>query len=226
MLALISAVPLSMVAAEDKAALQERLEHARAVIDEIMQAPDKGIPEGVMRKATCVAVIPSVKKGAFILGAEYGQGVVTCRNEHGWSAPAFIRLAGGSVGFQWGAEGTDLVLVAVNDKGMQDLLKDKIKIGADASAAAGPVGRDAQAATDIKLNAELLTYSRSKGLLAGIDLGGASIAQNEKANEVFYGTAHPLQQILRGEVRPPRSAEPFVETVARYSGAAQVSEKR
>lgn len=224
-LTLVSAVSFSAFAADDKAAVVQRVENSKNVIDEIMQTPDKGIPDNIMRKATCVAVIPSLKKGAFIIGAEYGQGVVTCRTSHGWSAPAFIRMAGGSFGFQAGGEGTDLVLIAVNQKGMQDLLKDKFKIGADASAAAGPVGRNAQASTDVKLSSELLTYSRSKGLLAGIDLSGASVSQNAKATETFYGAPHPFNEILTGKVATPSTAEAFVQTIARYSSVSQQSRR-
>lgn len=223
-LAFASAVSLSASAASsDKAALDQRLDNAKNVINEIMSTPDKGIPDAIMRKATCVAVVPSMKKGAFIVGAEYGQGVVTCRTAHGWSAPAFIRMAGGSFGFQAGGEGTDLVLIAVNHKGMQDLLQDKFKIGGNASAAAGPVGRNAEASTDIKLNAELLTYSRSKGLLAGIDLNGTSVSQNKNATDTFYGAPHTANQILTGSVHVPSDAEPFVQTLAKYSSTSQQS---
>src|SRR6202522_8536 len=207
---------LSPSAANEKATIEARIESAKDVLDAIMAVPDKSIPNQIMSQATCVGVIPSVKKGAFLVGAEYGQGVVTCRTGHGWSAPAFIRIAGGSFGFQIGGQATDLVLVAVNDKGFQDLLKNKFKIGGDASAAAGPVGRDSQAATDWKLNAELLTYSRAKGLFAGIDLTGAVVTENTDATRTFYGVAHPGSQILKGEVAPPDDAKPFVRTVAKY----------
>lgn len=229
-LAFASAVSLSAAAAtgdkSDKAELDQRLTNAKNVINEIMQTPDKSIPDSIMRKAKCVAVVPGVKKGAFIVGAEYGQGVVTCRTARGWSAPAFIRLAGGSVGFQIGGEGTDLVLVAVNDKGMHDLLQDKFKIGGDASAAAGPVGRTAEASTDIKLGAELLTYSRSKGLLAGIDLKGTAVSQNKDATATFYGAPHPANQLLTGSVRVPSDAEPFIQALAHYSSSSQQSQLR
>ena len=188
---------LSAYAADDKATLDARIATAKDVLDEIMATPDKAIPNQIMSQATCVGVIPSVKKGAFLVGAEYGQGVVSCRTGHGWSAPAFIKIAGGSFGFQIGGQATDLVLVAVNDKGFQDLLKSKFKIGGDASAAAGPVGRDSQAATDWKLNAELLTYSRAKGLFAGIDLTGAVVDENNEATRAFYGVAHPSARILK-----------------------------
>jgi SH3 domain-containing YSC84-like protein 1 len=195
--------------------LQDRVEAAKTVLDEIMNTPDRSIPLNILKQATCVAVIPSLKKGAFVVGAEYGQGVVTCRTGHGWSGPVFIRLAGGSFGFQIGGQATDLVLVAVNDHGFQDLLKSKFKIGGDAAATAGPVGRNSQAATDWKMSAELLTYSRSKGLFAGIDLNGATVSQNIDDTTVYYdGQAHGFRSILRGDVPVPASGESFVRTVA------------
>lgn len=222
-LALLCLVGMSFpaVAASDRAALNQRLENARTVIDEIMQTPDRGIPNGIVKQATCIAVVPSEKKGAFIVGAQYGQGVVTCRTGHGWSGPVFIRLAGGSFGLQIGGQGTDLVLVAVNDKGLQDLMKSKFKIGGDASASAGPVGRNAQAATDISMRAELLTYSRSKGLFAGIDLDGTSVSQNSDDTNVYYGAPHNFDQVLKGNVLPPDDSKPFLRTVAKYFHTAQ-----
>ena len=163
-----------------------------------------------------MAVVPGLIKGAFVFGGQYGQGVVTCRTGHGWSAPVFIRMAGGSFGFQIGGQSTDLVLVAVNDKGLQDLLKNKFKIGGDASAAAGPVGRAGQASTDWKMNAELLSYSRNKGLFAGIDLDGTSVSQNKEDTELYYGAPEHFETVLKGEVEVPPGAEPFVRTVAQY----------
>ncbi|WP_263351841.1 lipid-binding SYLF domain-containing protein [Acidicapsa acidisoli] len=195
--------------------LQDRVDAAKVVVDEIVNTPDNTIPLGILKQATCVAVIPSLKKGAFIVGAEYGRGVVTCRTGHGWSAPAFITLAGGSFGFQIGGQATDLVLVAVNDHGFQDLLKSKFKIGGDASASAGPVGRNSQASTDWKMGAELLTYSRSKGLFAGIDLNGASVSQSTDDTEAYYGQAHGFRTILHGDIAVPPGAVPFVRTVAK-----------
>src|SRR5579862_997702 len=217
----IAGMSLPVLAASDKAALDDRLESARAVIDEIMQTPDKGIPDSIVKKATCIAVVPSLKKGAFIVGAQYGQGVVTCRTGHGWSAPVFIRMAGGSFGFQIGGQGTDLILVAVNQKGFQDLLSSKFKIGGDASAAAGPVGRDTQASTDISMRAELLTWSRAKGLFAGVDLNGISVSQNQDDTNAFYGGSHSFESILHGNVPSPQSATPFLETVSKYFRSAQ-----
>ena len=161
-----------------------------------------------------------MKKAAFIVGGEYGQGVVTCHTAHGWSGPVFIRLSGGSFGLQLGGQATDLVLVAVNDKGFQALLHDKFKIGGDASAAAGPVGRDAQASTDITLKAELLTWSRAKGLFAGIDLTGASISQNTDDTTKLYGAEHSFEQVLHGNVPAPPASKPFLQTVSKYFRSA------
>ena len=196
--------------------LQDRIEAAKTVLDQIMRADDKGIPLGILQQATCVGVVPGMIKGAFVFGAQYGQGIVTCRTGHGWSAPVFIRLAGGSWGLQIGGQSTDLVLVAVNDKGFQDLLKNKFKIGANASAAAGPVGRNGEASTDWKLSAELLTYSRTKGLFAGIDLDGTSVSQNTSDTDTYYGQEYPFQTILKGSVAVPQDAVAFVQTVAHY----------
>jgi SH3 domain-containing YSC84-like protein 1 len=217
----ISTLALPVFAQSDQSKLDTRMDAARTVINEIMATPDKQIPNSILRQATCVGVVPGMLKGAFIFGAEYGQGVVTCRTGHGWSAPVFIRMAGGSFGFQIGGQGTDLVLVAVNDRGFQDLLRSKFKIGADASAAAGPVGRDAAASTNWKLQSELLTWSRSKGLFAGIDLSGVSVSQNTADTDALYGATHPFNEILRGNEPVPSSAVPFVRTVAKYFRSAQ-----
>ncbi len=196
--------------------LQDRLDAAKTVLDQIMSVGDKSIPMNILQQATCVGVVPGLIKGAFVFGAQYGQGVVTCRTGHGWSGPVFIRMAGGSWGLQIGGQSTDLVLVAVNDHGFQDLLKSKFKIGADAAAAAGPVGRNTQAATDWKLNAELLTYSRSKGIFAGISLDGTSVSQNKEDTELYYSHPHSFQSILKGDVAPPAGSEAFVKDVAHY----------
>jgi lipid-binding SYLF domain-containing protein len=201
-------------AASTREDLQARIDAAKIVLDEIMGAQDRSIPMNILQQATCVAVVPGLKKAAFVVGGQYGQGVVTCRTGHGWSAPVFIRMAGGSFGFQIGGQSTDLVLVAVNDRGLQDLLKNKFKIGGDASAAAGPVGRTGEAATDWKMNAELLTYSRAKGLFAGIDLDGTSVSQNMEDTEVYFGAPHKFETVLKGNVEVPAGAVPFVRTVA------------
>jgi lipid-binding SYLF domain-containing protein len=221
LLCLAGILPLSANAAGDKATIDQRLINAKTVMDQIMMAKDNSIPLNIMQMATCVGVIPALKKAAFLVGGQYGRGVVTCRTGHGWSAPAFITLTGGSFGLQAGAQSTDLVLVAVNDKGFQDLLKSKVKLGGDIAASAGPVGRNSQAATDWKMSAELLTYSRSKGLFAGIDLDGSVISQSDDDTMVFYGKAETAESILKGDVAVPDNAKPFVRTVAKYFVEAQ-----
>jgi lipid-binding SYLF domain-containing protein len=212
--------------AADNSKIDARLDNAKTVIDQIMSVPDKAIPNQIAEGATCIGVIPGVKKGAFVFGGEYGQGVVTCRTGTGWSAPVFIKLEGGSFGFQIGGQETDLVLVAVNQKGFQDLLKTKFKIGGDASAAAGPVGRDAQAGTNWKLQSELLTYSRAKGLFAGIDLNGAVIDQNTADTKALYGSDISFNKILSGSVPTPAAAQPFVRTIRKYFSRVQGAHKK
>ena len=209
-------------AATDRAKLVDRLNAASRVITEIEATPDKSIPIGILSNATCVAVVPSYKKAAFVVGGSYGQGVVTCKTANGrWSAPAFIQMAGGSFGFQIGGQATDLVLLAVNQHGMQDLLKSKFKIGGDAAASAGPVGRNAAAATNLTLKSELLTYSRSQGLFAGIDLNGTVVNQNTDDTRTFYGADIPFATILEGNKATPPDARAFVRTVARYFRKSQ-----
>src|ERR1035438_294505 len=203
-------------AASSRDDLQARIDASKVVLDQIMAAKDRGIPMNILQQATCIGVVPGLLKGAFVFGGQYGQGVVTCRTGHGWSAPVFIRMAGGSFGFQIGGQSTDLILVAVNERGFQDLLKNKFKIGGDASAAAGPVGRNGTAATDWKMKAELLSYSRNKGLFAGIDLDGTSVSQNSEDTEVYYGQPHSFEAILKGSVEVPEGAIPFVRGVAQY----------
>ncbi len=209
-------------AASNNTKLVDRLNSATNVINAIMATPDKAIPNSILADATCVAVVPSYKKAAFVVGGSYGQGVVTCKTHSGrWSAPAFVQMAGGSFGFQIGGQATDLVLIAVNQRGMQDLLKSKFKIGGDAAASAGPVGRNAAAATNLTLKSELLTYSRSQGLFAGIDLNGTVVNQNTEDTRTYYGHDIPFSTILEGNVPTPPSARPFVRTIAKYFHRAQ-----
>jgi len=205
---------VSAKAQDDK--LHARMEAATAVIDEVMSVPDKAIPQGILASAHCVVVIPSYKKAAFAVGAQYGQGVATCRTPRGWSGPVGVQLTGGSFGFQIGGQATDLILVAMNQNGLEDMLKNKVKLGADAAASAGPVGRNAQAGTDWKLSAEFLTWSRSKGLFAGIDLDGTVLSQNQEFTSELYGHDVPYQEILHGDVPTPPGSRGFVGTVARY----------
>lgn len=208
-------VGLARVAAgQDTSKLEARIEASHAVLHELMNTPDKGIPLDIASKATCVMVVPSFKKGAFVFGGEYGQGLVTCRTHRGgWSAPAFVQLEGASFGFQVGGQSTDLVLIGMNHRAAEDLLKEKVKLGADAAVAAGPVGRNSQAATTELANAEFLTYSRSRGLFAGIDLNGDIVHQNHADTEVFYGHNISYERILAGGVPTPPGAQHFVTTV-------------
>jgi lipid-binding SYLF domain-containing protein len=203
------------------AKLTDRLSDASSVLEEVMATPDKGIPQSILSGASCVVVVPHYKKGAFVIGGQYGQGVATCRTPNGWSAPVFVRLEGGSFGWQIGGQSTDLVLVAMNAHGLDDMLKSKFKIGGDAAASAGPVGRNAQAGTDWKLNAEFLTYSRSKGLFAGLDLDGTVLSQNADDTRTEYGSDMPFEKVLHGGVPTPDNAKTFVQTVARYFVVAQ-----
>ena len=205
----------------DKAKLAERLTDAQHVIQEVMATPDKGIPQSILAGASCVVVIPGYKKAAFMVGGQYGQGVATCRTPKGWSAPVFVQLAGGSFGFQIGGQSTDLVLVAMNQHGLQEMLRNKFKLGGDAAVAAGPVGRNAQAGTDWKLNAEFLSYSRSKGLFAGINLDGTVLSQNSEDTRTMYGSNIPFETILKGNQATPAAARPFVRTVAHYFVASK-----
>jgi lipid-binding SYLF domain-containing protein len=205
-----------MAFGQDTTKIEDRLKAGADVLNEIMMTPDRGIPQSILAGAQCVVVIPSFKKGAFVVGGQYGQGEATCRTGHGWSAPVFVQLAGGSFGFQIGGQATDLVLLAMNKDGLQNMLKNKFKIGGDAAASAGPVGRNAQAGTDWKLNAEFLTYSRAKGLFAGIDLDGTVLSQNQKDTKDLYGSDEPFEKILMGGKPTPPAAAPFVRTVAKY----------
>jgi lipid-binding SYLF domain-containing protein len=200
-------------AGSDREATVDRMDHAGAVLHEIMAAPDKGIPEEVLEHAKCVAVVPHLLKGGFVFGAENGRGVATCRTATGWSAPAFFTITGGSWGAQIGIEGVDLVMIIQNDRGMKELIGSKFELGGDASAAAGPVGRHASADTDWKLETEVLTYSRARGAFAGLTLTGASIRRDDDSTEAIYGHDVSTGRILRGEVAVPESAHSFLNAV-------------
>lgn len=217
---LISALVLFSVTyclADDREKDIERLQSAGQVLDEIMSAPDHGIPQQVIDSAECVAIVPSMIKGGFLFGAEVGKGVVTCRNANGWSAPAFFRIEGGSFGFQVGGQAVDLVMLVMNQRGMQALLASHVKLGADASAAAGPVGRLAEGMTDISMRAEILTYSRARGLFAGVSLNGAVVKQHKDDTRAFYGRMIPFKLILTGGVAAPAESQPFLSAVAKYN---------
>ena len=210
---------------EDRSEATDRLTDAGKVLDEIMGAPDSGIPQTVLAKARCVAVIPSMVKGGFVIGGRHGRGAVTCRTPNGWSAPAFISLNGGSWGAQIGVEKVDLVLLFMNDKGVNSLLKDNFKMGADASVAAGPLGRHAEAATDAKLNSEILAYSRAKGLFAGVELNGAAVKPDNDSNVSFYGSNINWKETLSGAVKAPAGVDPFLDAVRKYFSEARASAK-
>src|SRR5215470_16791351 len=200
-----------------------RVESAATVLNEIMAAPDKGIPEEILGSAKCIAVVPSLLKGGFIFGGAHGKGVATCRTADGWSAPAPFTMTGGSFGLQIGVQGVDLVMVIMNDKGMQALLSSKFKLGADASAAAGPVGRHAEASTDWKMRAEVLTYSRARGLFAGVTVNGAAIRQDEDSTREIYGRLVPFKTILTGAVATPQAGEPFIAAIRKAAGTQSSS---
>jgi SH3 domain-containing YSC84-like protein 1 len=213
MFAVAVVLTISSVARAQDSKLDERIADAHAVLHELMGTPDKGIPFDIAAKAHCVLVVPGFKKGAFLVGAQYGQGVATCRTGKGWSAPAFVQLTGASFGLQAGGQSTDLVLVGMTRHSVDDLLKDKVKLGGDVAVAAGPVGRNSQASTTELANAEFLTYSRSKGLFAGVDLTGDVVNQNDKDTSKYYGHDIPYREVLSGSVPTPASAQHFVSTV-------------
>jgi SH3 domain-containing YSC84-like protein 1 len=202
---------------KDESDIAKRIDASAKVLTEIMATPDKAIPDKVMSDAKCIAVIPSMVKIAVGFGGNHGKGVATCRTAAGWSAPAPITITGGSWGLQLGGQAVDLVMVVTNEDGMQHLLSSHFKLGADASAAAGPVGRDAAADTDVKMRAEVLTYSRARGLFAGIDLSGAVLTQDKDETRLLYGNFIPSADILSGKVRPTAVSVPFLTAVRKYS---------
>jgi len=206
---------------KEQSDISKRIEASARVLDEVMGTPDKAIPDKVMSGAKCIAVIPSMVKIAVGFGGSHGKGVATCRTATGWSAPAPITITGGSWGLQLGGQAIDLVMVVMNDAGMEHLLSSKFKLGANASAAAGPVGRDAGADTDIKMRAEVLTYSRARGLFAGVDLNGSALTQDKDETHLLYGKFVPFTDILRGKVQPTASSRPFLAAVTKYSAQSK-----
>ena len=211
------------VAADDQgkeSKASDRVQAAADVLDEIQAAPDKGIPQEVLGSAECVAVVPSMLKGGFIVGAKYGRGLASCRTPKGWSAPAFFVVTGGSFGFQIGGQAVDLVMLIMNKDGMKHLLSSEFALGADASVAAGPVGRHAEGNTDWKMRAEVLTYSRARGLFAGVTLNGAQIKQDKDSTREFYGRMVPFRTSLVGEIDPPAGANAFLTSLAKWAQEA------
>jgi SH3 domain-containing YSC84-like protein 1 len=198
----------------------DRVQAAATVLDEIESAPDQGIPEEVLGSAECVAVVPSMLNGGFIVGARYGRGVASCRTTKGWSAPAFFSIKGGSFGLQIGGQAVDLVMLIMNENGMKSLLSSKFKLGADASVAAGPVGRHASADTDWKLRAQVLSYSRARGVFAGLALSGAVVGQDKDSTREFYGRMVPFKTSLTGQIDSPAGAFPFLNSLAKWAKSA------
>ena len=195
----------------------DRVQTAAEVLNEIENAPDSGIPQEILGKSECVAVVPSMLKGGFIFGGKYGRGIASCRTPKGWSAPAFFMVSGGSFGLQIGGQAVDLVMLIMNKNGVQHLLSSQFALGADASVAAGPVGRHVEGNTDWKMQAEVLTYSRARGVFAGITLNGAVIKQDKNSTREFYGHMVTVKAALTGEVDPPAEANTFLTTLAKWA---------
>ncbi|MHB8215792.1 MAG: lipid-binding SYLF domain-containing protein [Candidatus Sulfotelmatobacter sp.] len=204
----------------------DRMQKSVDVLHAIMSTPDKGIPEEVLNQAKCIVVVPDLIKGGFIFGGKHGRGVASCRTAEGWSAPAFISVGGGSWGLQIGVEGVDLVMLVMNDRGLQHLLSSKFELSGEGSVAAGPVGRHASAGTDWKMNTEMLTYSRSKGVFAGLTLEGAVVEQDNDSTRAIYGRHMMFRNILSGQAATPRSAQGFMRAVAEAGQHAKVAEAR
>jgi lipid-binding SYLF domain-containing protein len=227
MLVLLTATILASsmaIATEEPSEQVKRMDAAATVLDEIMGTPDKGIPEELLDSAKCVAVIPSMIKIGFVFGGRHGRGIATCHTGSGWSAPAPFSVTGGSWGLQIGGEAVDVVMLVMNNNGMEKMLSSKFKIGADASAAAGPVGRHVQGETDWKMRAEVLTYSRARGAFAGVTVNGASITQDKDGTRILYGRMIPAAAILKGQVKPPEGSHKFLAAVRKYGTEAKVVE--
>jgi lipid-binding SYLF domain-containing protein len=203
-----------------------RLQSSVDVLHAVMAAPDKGIPEEVLSNAKCILVVPNLIKGGFIFGGKHGRGVATCRTSDGWSAPAFVSVGGGSWGLQIGVEGVDLVMLVMNDQGFQHLLSSKFELTGEGSVAAGPVGRHASAGTDWKMNTEMLTYSRSKGVFAGLTLEGAVVEQDNDSTHAIYGGHMMFRNILSGKAATPRSADAFLKAVSEAGQQAKIAEAK
>jgi lipid-binding SYLF domain-containing protein len=210
-------LPSTAIFAADSA--HKTLSEATSVFSEVMATPDKGIPQELLEQAQCIMIVPGLKKAAFVVGGEYGRGFAACRNQSGkgWGAPAAVRMEGGSVGFQIGGSSTDLVMLVMSQRGMDKLLEDKFTLGADASVAAGPVGRTADAKTDVKMSAEILAWSRAKGLFAGVAINGATLRNDLDLNAELYGHKMTNKEVIMGGMRPPAAAAPLIAALDKYS---------
>jgi len=204
----------------------DRLDRSVNVLHAIMATPDKGIPEEVLSNAKCIVVVPDLIKGGFVFGGKHGRGVATCRTANGWSAPAFVSVGGGSWGLQIGVEDVDLVMLVMNEQGLQHLLSSKFQLTGEGSVAAGPVGRHASAGTDWKMNTEMLTYSRSKGVFAGLTLEGAVVEQDNDSTHAIYGKHMMFRNILSGKAATPRSADAFLKAVSEAGQQAKIAEAK
>jgi lipid-binding SYLF domain-containing protein len=222
-LALSLSLASLMYGVEPENGSQKRVAASAEVLSDILHAKDRGIPEDLLAKAQCVGIVPSLKRAGFIVGAKYGKGEVVCRTGHGWSAPATIRIEGGSFGFQIGAGETDLVFIVMNRHGVRDLMKDKFTLGGDASAMAGPVGRSSEAQTDALMRAEILGYSRSHGIFAGVALEGSTLRPDNADNRELYGRDVTQREILSGQVRRPAIARPIYAELDRYARVKRAS---
>jgi SH3 domain-containing YSC84-like protein 1 len=213
-------------AGSDREDTVDRMQKSVEVLQAIMSTPDKGIPEDVLNGAKCIVVVPNLLKGGFIFGGKHGRGVASCRTPEGWSAPAFVSVGGGTWGLQIGVEGVDLIMLVMNDRGLQHLLSSKIELTGEGSVAAGPVGRQTSAGTDILLNTEVLTYARSKGIFAGLTLEGAVVEQDNDSTRAIYGHHMMFRSILSGKVATPASANAFMKAVAEAGHQAHLAEAR
>lgn len=224
MIGAIALTTANLQAASGREDSIERLRMSSETLHAMANTPDKGIPEEALNNAKCIIVIPHLIKGGFVVGGEHGRGVATCRTPEGWSAPAFVSIGGGSWGLQIGVEGVDLVMLIMNDHGLQHLLSSKFEIGGDASVSAGPIGRHASAGTDWTMNTEALTYSRSKGIFAGITLDGAVVEADKDSTEAIYGREPTFHAILSGKVAAPESTRGFMKAVGETAHASAVAE--
>jgi SH3 domain-containing YSC84-like protein 1 len=226
LISLLGLIGTYAFAGSDREETVERMQKSVEVLQSIMATPDKGIPEEVLSGAKCIVVVPNLIKGGFIVGAKHGRGVATCRTSEGWSAPAFVSVGGGSWGLQIGVEGVDLVMLVMNDHGLQHLLSSKFELTGESSVAAGPVGRHASAGTDWTLNTEVLTYSRSKGVFAGLSLEGAVVEQDNDSTRAIYGKHMIFRNILSGNAATPHSADAFLKAVSEAGHQAHIAEAR
>src|SRR5271168_3944716 len=226
LISLMGMVGTYAFAGSDREDTVERMQKSVDVLQSIMSTPDKGIPEEVLSGAKCIVIVPNLIKGGFIFGAKHGRGVASCRTADGWSAPAFVSVGGGSWGLQIGVEGVDLIMLVMNDRGLQHLLSSKFEMTGEGSVAAGPVGRHASAGTDWKMNTEMLTYSRSKGIFAGLTLEGAVVEQDNDSTHAIYGKRMLFRSILSGKAATPRSADAFLKAVSEAGQQAKIAEAK